>query len=309
MSLGMHSAGVYTDFQGLTELKSGARKESPEAIREAARQFEALFLQMMLKNMRAANLGDGMLDNDQSKMYLEMFDKQVALDMSKGQGIGLADMLVRQLGGSEESAQPDFSQTEAAQALKRGLTSYGVSAPATEATSMQGFSADNPQSFVQQVWPHAKKASQELGIDARVLVAQAALETGWGQSMIQRPEGGNSFNFFGIKAGTQWTGDKASSVTHEYIAGEKKIMSDEFRAYRSIEQSFSDYVDFIKSQERYEKLVDAAANNNVEAYVNGLQEAGYATDPQYANKIKAIVNRGSFNDVVASLQSDQGRPL
>ena len=299
MSLGMQSAGVYTEFQGLTELKRGARENSPEAIREAARQFEGLFMQMMLKNMRAANLGEGMFDNDQSKLYLEMFDKQVALDMAKGQGIGLADMLVKQLGGETAKQEvPDFSDINAQQEIKRGLISYGVNEPAHVKAE---FNAENPQSFIHQLWPHAKSAAQELGIDPRVLVAQAALETGWGQSMIKNEKGGNSFNFFGIKAGAVWSGDKTLSVTHEYFAGDKSVIEDEFRAYPSIEHSFNDYVAFLKGNARYEKVIDAAQRNDIDGYVNGLQAAGYATDPAYAEKIKAIVERGSFNEVVATL--------
>ena len=295
MSLGMQSAGVYTEFQGLTELKRGARENSPESIREAARQFEGLFLQMMLKNMRAANLGEGMFDNDQSKLYLEMFDKQVALDMAKGQGIGLADMLVKQLGGENKAQDaPDFTS----QALKRGLTNYGVNMATHSAAE---FSAENPQSFIQQIWPHAKSAAQALGIDPRVLVAQAALETGWGQSMIHNEKGGNSFNFFGIKIGSTWSGDKTSSMTHEYFNGDKQQIRDEFRVYSSIEQSFEDYVAFLKGHARYAEVIDAAQRNDIEGYANGLQAAGYATDPAYAEKIKAIVERGSFNEVVATL--------
>ena len=127
--------------------------------------------------------------------------------------------------------------------------------------------------------------------------------------MIAREGGENSFNFFGIKAGVDWQGERVGSVTHEYVGGERTTLRDEFRAYRSIAQSFDDYVAFIKGNQRYSNVIEAAKQNDIGAYVNGLQKSGYATDPQYANKIKSIVDRGSFNDVVASLQGDGRVPL
>ena len=301
MSVAMHNTGVYTEFQGLKELKVGARQESPEAVREVARQFESLFVQMMLKNMRAASLGDGMFDNDQSKLYMEMFDKQVAMDMSKGQGIGLADMLVKQLTMNSQNAEQatDTNRELSSASLQRALQSYGVQANTPE------FSPENPQAFISQVWPHAQKAASELGIDPKALVAQAALETGWGQNMIKRSDGSNSFNFFGIKAGDSWQGERATTLTHEYSNGVKYNQHDEFRAYSSIEASFSDYVNFLKSNPRYSDVVSAGAENNLDAYVDGLQKAGYATDPNYANKIKDIVDRSAFNQSLAMLRGNE----
>jgi len=297
MSVGLNNVGVYTDFQGLTELKAGARNQSQEAIRETARQFEGLFLQMMLKDMRAASLGEGLMDNDQSKLYMEMFDKQVAMDMAKGKGIGMADMLFEQLGGNKIQATDQLKSIgDTPQTLQRALKNYGV------VPTSSNFSAENPQSFIQQIWPHAKKAADELGINPKALVAQAALETGWGQSMIKGENGRNSLNFFGIKAGDDWVGNKVNTTTHEFEQGQRQIINDDFRAYDTIEQSFSDYVSFIKDNPRYNKALQAGADQNVEAYAKGLQNSGYATDPQYAVKIKDIAGRNTFVESIASLQ-------
>lgn len=304
MTSGISNTGVYTDLQSFTELKADVRKNSPEAIRETARQFEGIFMQMMLKSMRDASLGEGLFDNDQSKLYSDMFDKQVSLEMTKNKGIGLADMLVRQLSsGGQNGGQiggEEMPLTIASQ--QRGLRGYGVGAPAVG----DAFSPSTPQAFIQRVMPYAEKAAAQLGIDAKVLVAQAALETGWGQSTIKHADGRESFNFFGIKAGSSWSGDTINVPTHEYYFGQRVDVNEDFRSYRSIEHGFADYVNFIKGNPRYSEAVRAAQRNDNEGYVNALQAAGYATDPDYAAKIKSIVERSAFTETVAITKSSVG---
>ncbi|TPW10720.1 MAG: flagellar protein FlgJ [Halothiobacillaceae bacterium] len=220
---GYNSAGLYTEFSGLTELKAGAHKKSPEAIQGAARQFESLFIQMMLKSMREATLGDGLMDNDQSKLYMEMFDKQISLEMSKGRGIGLSGVIAKQLGGGELAPNPlshgDLLNPHAL-TIRKILGSVESARPVTPVTSeAKALSADTPEMFIQSLWPYAQRAGAALGVDPKAIIAQAALETGWGSAMIQNEDGQNSFNFFGIKAGTQWQGKRVNSITTEYIAG------------------------------------------------------------------------------------------
>ncbi len=294
MSVELNNASVYTDFQGLAELKRGARKQTPESIRETARQFEGLFLQMMLKSMRTASLGEGLMDNDQSKLYMEMFDKQVAMDMAKGKGIGMADMLFEQLGGNKIQGAEMVNPPESSpQLMRHAFRSYGMTPPTSQ------FYAENPQSFIQQLWPYAQRAAEELGVNPRALVAQAALETGWGQSMIKTQDGRNSLNFFGIKAGQSWQGERVTTTTHEFEAGQRKALKDDFRVYDTVEQSFSDYVAFLKGNSRYQDALQAGAGHDVAAYVEGLQKSGYATDPQYASKILNIADRDTFIESIA----------
>ncbi len=293
------STNTYTDFQGLAQLKAEAKANSPEALRETARQFETIFVQMMLKSMRDATASmadeEGLLDNDQSKQYMEMFDQQLALDLTKNKGIGLADILVRQLGG--EVADKEKPNVLSMQRFQERVAAIQPSAVLSDKTE---FSPKNPEVFIRELWPHAQRAAEKIGVDAKVLVAQAALETGWGKEMIRHEDGRNSFNLFAIKANSAWQGSQVNSRTHEYEQGQKVQRIEPFRAYDSIAQSFLDYADFIQSNPRYQGALDKAHNSA--AYLDSLVQAGYATDPEYSSKIQSIMSGDRFSEAIDQLK-------
>ena len=185
-----------TDFTQFTEMRRDAAQNDPEVLREVASQFEALFLQTMLKNMREASLGDPMLGNsDQFEMYQDMMDQQLSVEMASGRGIGLADMLVRQLGGDDStSAIP----------LDKSLPTARYAQPTWS----------SPEAFAQEIWPHAQRAAEKIGVAPEAIVAQAALETGWGAHVMPARDGNSSYNLFGIKR-RQWLAGRRDRATHD----------------------------------------------------------------------------------------------
>jgi flagellar protein FlgJ len=318
-----------TDFGQFAGLKAQAREQDPAALQKAARQFESLMLQQMLKAMRAATPGEDALGgSEQGSFYRDMFDQQLAVQLSRGKGIGLADMMVRQLrmsqglgeGGSavdtsllsdahtfplalRERGRGEGTQPEGAAALSDSASLTRRSAPASSEgrgktedinpplalktdQSLSEFKPRTPQEFIDAVLPHAEKAARELGIPARVLVAQAALETGWGKHQIRHADGKASFNLFGIKADKSWDGDRVRTMTHEYEGGRMERQEAKFRSYGSIAESFEDYARFLKSNPRYEQAL--RHQGSAHQFAAGLQKAGYATDPSYAQKIMRI---------------------
>lgn len=326
------SAYNYTDFQGFAELRQQAREGSPDAVDATARQFEALFIQMMLKSMREAQASDNPFEGDQVKFYREMFDQQIALELSRGQGIGLRESLVREL-------EPPVNTTDAGEALtlptqrvpaRRATTPTAIIPPDSIAPPLPAYTAappspnparatapvesvrpatpwrpDSPQAFVETLWPHAEAAAADLGVAPEVLLAQSALETGWGRHVIQRADGSSSYNLFGIKAHGGWQGERAHVGTLEYVNGIPERQRAAFRAYESPAESFADYVEFLQRNPRYRQALAQAPD--AEGYLRGLQAAGYATDPQYANKILSILNQDVLQQR-AALKSAPGVP-
>jgi len=276
MKADISTAGVYTDFQGLARLRNATKEDSPETLRAVAKQFEALFMQMMLKNMRDASFGDGIFDNDETKFYQEMFDKQISISMSERQGLGIAEMIVRQLSRHKSDAPADT--------LKPLDRSRSVNSE---------LNIKSPVDFVNSLRPIAEDVSKGIGIEPDVLLAQAALETGWGRAIIKHPDGSSSHNLFGIKADTRWQGERVVSSTIEYENGIAVKRNEAFRSYSGVEESFRDYVDFLKANRRYDYALSQAGNSDV--FVSALQEAGYATDPEYALKIKGILDQPVFS--------------
>jgi peptidoglycan hydrolase FlgJ len=310
---------VYTDLQGLARLRQQARddgaEQSPETLRKVASQFEALFVQQMFKTMRDSTLNEGLMDNDQTKFYQGMFDQQIALEMTRGQGLGLAEMLVRQLGGETAAAVtrpqqapdpfagPAVPTRRSIEYPPRPATGEmpAVAAPAELAAAERGnWRPTSREQFVVDLLPHAERVAARLGVDARVLVAQAALETGWGQHIMQRRDGRSSHNLFGIKADGRWDGEQVSHRTVEFRHGVLQREQASFRAYASPAHSLSDYADFITGNPRYR---DALGSADPQRYVAELQRAGYATDPAYARKIMNIFNSEPFQGAVAEAQS------
>jgi flagellar protein FlgJ len=309
----MRPTDAITDFSQFQGLRRGARDGDEATVRKAAQQFEALLTQQLFKNMRAASLGDDVMGGGQTGFYQDLFDQQMAVHLSSGKGLGLADMLVRQLRGTaapstnSESAALDAPASAsggyALNGAKRLTTTDAMTAaPETEPSGATAADAapDTPQAFVQAILPHAERAARELGVPARVLVAQAALETGWGKHAIKGADGRSSFNFFGIKADARWRGDATSTTTTEFIDGDQQRQRADFRAYDSAGAAFDDYVDFLKSNSRYAQAL--RHGGSARRFVQGLQNAGYATDPAYAQKILKIANGSTMQSALA------GRP-
>jgi flagellar protein FlgJ len=311
------------DFQGFSELRSRAGARSPEVAREAARQFEALFVQMMLKSMRDAN---AVLGEQRDTTYEEMFDKQIALEMTRGKGLGLGELIARQLGATDGAAEeggaappeplalllqrlpatararlpeiageiapgvavPDAAALPAHPAIHLPAAAEAeASAPALGGGSRSDFRPGSREDFVREVWPLAVRAGRKLGVDPRAIVAQAALETGWGSRLIRDDAGVSGNNLFGIKADSRWNGARVTVTTLEYEGGLPKPQRAQFRAYPDLAAGFEDYVRFLQGNPRYSDALRSGAS--ADAYAQGLQSAGYATDPRYAEKIRSIV--------------------
>jgi peptidoglycan hydrolase FlgJ len=296
----------YGDFQGLASLKNDARAQDPTALKEAAKQFESLFTKMLLKSMRDANKSfgeDSLFGSEQADFYQDMFDDQISMHLSKGKGLGLADMLIRQLTTSPAAQGADAdSKTSAATSsspVAAGSSSTGAANHAPVTTSK----AD----FVRTMWPHAEKAAREIGVDPHALLAQAALETGWGKSVPCNGSGDCSFNLFGIKAGSQWSGATVSVPTLEFEEGMPVRKFERFRSYDTAADSFRDYAGLIRNNARYEDALGTGAD--VASFASALQRGGYATDPAYARKIVAVAAEVRAVLGNGALKSGAGVPL
>ncbi|QTP59507.1 flagellar assembly peptidoglycan hydrolase FlgJ [Billgrantia antri] len=347
------------DVQGLERLKHTARQDSAAGLRGAAQQFEALFLQMMLKSMRDTIPSGGLLDSQQGEFYQSMLDQQWAQTMA-GRGVGLADHLVAQLEGqlgavparsgvadselseliagiprgtprvlqdalqpSEETPPQDEREAaapagnveasampatflEELEAVRGGFMSAldaalpaaapaavqpGNTGPTANTASRAGSTGnqggEHARRFMERLSAPAQAASRQTGVPAELILAQAALETGWGRHEIATADGGNSYNLFGIKAGSNWQGRTTDVTTHEYIDGRRTRVVDTFRAYDNFEQAFTDYARLIGNNPRYSAVTTAG---NAEQAARALQAGGYATDPAYADKLIAVMN-------------------
>jgi peptidoglycan hydrolase FlgJ len=276
-----------SDFKGLNELKLQAKNDANEALPAVAKQFEGIFLQSMLKSMR---MGQHFLDESSpfkgknETTFQEMLDGQYASDIAGSKGIGLADMLVTQL---QNTVGTD----------KKG-DGLAINPPTETTPTMTVNNAKTAPSaliddFVKELWPKAQQAASMMGLDPKILMAQAALETGWGKFIAKDADGSSSNNLFNIKSGSSDAADSVKIKTTEYIADTPVKMTASFRKYPSVEQSFNDYVSLIKGSERYQGALASAGNP--EQYVNELHKAGYATDPHYGSKILSIYHGDELN--------------
>ena len=287
-------AQVYTDFSGLAALRARAREDKDAALDQVSRQFESLFLQMMLKGMRDASFGGGLMDSKQSDFYREMYDKQISMDIAEQPGIGLADVIKRQLGGGVAAPTKgldlqDYMETPIAARPPRGAGARHADGPTTPSDGEASLPLDgSPGTFLGRLWPMAKKAAARLDLPPEALLAQAALETGWGRHVMRHASGDSSHNLFGIKADSRWEGDRVQVSTLEYRDGVALKTRARFRAYGSYAESFADYVDFVQRNPRYREAL--RNTQSPAAYFQSLQAAGYATDPDYAEKIKRILD-------------------
>lgn len=317
------SGKLAIDTKDLGALRESAKQNSPEALKAAAKQFEALFMNMVMKSMRDATPGEGLFDNQQTKMYTSMLDQQFSQTMAN-RGVGLADMLVRQLSNNRNGPQP-IPENEI-QAARDADISAGLINPARMAQiaafqeqmrmQMEDGSQASPwlpgpngvdalmatastwkstarqphvREFEDRLMQSAQEASRATGIPAKFILGQAALESGWGKREIKTADGSPSYNLFGIKAGPGWTGKVVQATTTEYINGVPHTMVQKFRAYDSYADAFKDYARLLTDNPRYENVIANA--QDAASFAQGLQNAGYATDPQYAAKLTKIIKQ------------------
>lgn len=376
---GAIDSGAFTDLNRMAQFKVGKGRDGEENVKKVAQEFESLFVNEMLKSMRAAGdvFAEGnFLNSNESKTYRDMYDQQLAVTISKGHGIGLADVLTRQLSktkstgkanpfaqvaetagaqwpqkGSSPVAAPEAGRDDSKLLAQRRISLpsrftdrllAGIVPPAGAADSKQALAGSDwlpaksygapergvasvdgnnavigrriaqpplapgkpafssPQEFIDTMMPMAQEAAKSIGVDPRFLVAQAALETGWGKSIIRQQDGSSSHNLFGIKS-HGWDGQSARAVTTEYKDGEAVKEAASFRAYDSYRQSFRDYVSFLQGNDRYQDAL--AVTDKPERFVRELQQAGYATDPQYARKVTQIARQMQTYQAVASVGS------
>ncbi|BEV15195.1 flagellar assembly peptidoglycan hydrolase FlgJ [Herbaspirillum sp. DW155] len=303
------------DANGLSSLREAAKQNSPEAIKGAAKQFEALFLNMVMKSMRDATPQNGPFDNEQTKMFTSMLDQQLSQSLAQ-RGVGLADVLTRQLSASLPKKLPDAqdlegNSTPGDDALPMAIPLVKDMSDADRAKFIQSFASQQAadgtdqdgsnrqrrnsnkpahvEAFQNRLQADAEMASKMTGIPAKFMLAQAALETGWGKKEIITRDGRSSHNLFGIKATGNWTGKVVEATTIEYINGKPQKRVEKFRAYDSYADAFKDYANLLRSNPRYEKVLASAQDAHGFAY--GLQRAGYATDPHYAEKLSRIIRQ------------------
>jgi flagellar protein FlgJ len=266
------TAGLAGDAQSLAALRTRASTDPKSAVREVARQFEALFMQELMKSMRAATLSSGMLDNEGSKLGTDMLDQQFATQMTGLPG-GLAGAIQRQL------------------ERQMGLTPAPIPSvttaplPPERATRIPDKGA---AAFVQQHMQAAQAAEGAAGIPAAFMIGQAAHESGWGRREIRNADGTPSHNLFGIKAGAEWKGPVAETLTTEFVDGRALKTVARFRAYVSHAEAFADYARLMKNSPRYQQVLARAQDAG--SFASGLQRAGYATDPAYAEKLTRVIN-------------------
>ncbi|SFU55287.1 flagellar protein FlgJ [Nitrosomonas eutropha] len=327
------SGQLAIDAQAVDQLRDQARRDPQEGLKQTAKQFEALFLNMMMKSMREATPKEGLFDSDQSRFYTQMLDQQLVQNLSD-KGIGLADMIVRQLSQAIDKEQANAidgaeslltaivgNDEKPLVSLAPGQTKDLPSqlwANLNRATAKPNFSAvspalqpnrmgiasssgndgpemsviDQPREFVLDVLPHARKIARETGIPEHFMIAQAALETGWGRHQIRRADNQPSFNLFGIKASGNWRGQVVETMTTEYVDGTPQKIREKFRAYSSYEEAFRDYARLLQNNPRYAAVLKS---RSATAFAWGLQQAGYATDPSYAEKLLKIINSDALN--------------
>lgn len=366
----------YTDVQSLNKIKQASKDDKDAALYNIAKKFESMMIQMMLKSMRDANkvfAQDNPFNSNSTETYQQMYDDQLSLHMNKGNGMGIADVLVRQLKGqypvnealnqenakainsddkkissntaeqkpnaanilsaeknaaliksaeNQLSAEKDntvkpadnaFILPEAKRTTEHSI-SHSIERLAllgrAEKTMEQQVPTVNKvekeiefdgsiDSFVDQLYPFAKETADKLGIDPSVILAQAALETGWGKSVNKHADNSSSFNLFNIKANKLWQGDKTNQHTTEFINGNKQAINDDFRAYQSVRESFDDYHAFITGNKRYSEALTVKDSEN---YVKAIHKAGYATDPQYSDKILQIANSRAMKNAINKAQ-------
>lgn len=332
------------DPNSVGDLKRLARENpnAPATLRAAAKQFEAMLMQMVMKSMRQTSLGPGMGESDQTRTYQSLLDQQTALNMAHANNNGLSEALYRQLGGLDgKSALTDsggvatqqgfdmsrvIRQPAKAAATARadaaavaGVAAVPMSAPTqrldqagqialddvrigaaarqTKEIAAGKGGSERARQFVNELWPHAEEASRRIGIPPQFMVAQAALETGWGDKVLRHADGRTSYNLFNIKAGARWEGETVGRNVKEYKGSTAYTEAAQFRSYGSYAEAFRDYANLLSRSERY---ADVLGQRTPEGFARSLQKAGFATDPMYADKITRIIGGNTLRNALAS---------
>lgn len=307
------SAENYHDLSGLNSIKT--EQDDSVALKKVAQQFESLFVNELLKNMRNANKifeQDSLFNSGESDTFRDMYDQQLSVHLSNGRGLGLADVLFQQLSrqyladDAEPSSLKDLPvparstdrHTEAV--IKQSESPAPSAVESKSPTQHQESKFASAREFVEQLLPLAEKVAAKLALNPAVMIAQAALETGWGKHIIVDKDGESSFNLFNIKASDDWTGESVAKVSSEFLAGQWVKQESNFRKYSSFEESFNDFYRFISENPRYQQAVEKAHSSA--QFIEQLQRAGYATDPEYANKILSI-----YDSIVSPSSNDAAR--
>ncbi|HCG6762932.1 TPA: flagellar assembly peptidoglycan hydrolase FlgJ [Vibrio parahaemolyticus] len=293
--------GFIHDISSLDSLRQKAVKEGKdgeqEALHAAARQFESIFTSMMLKSMREANEGfeSNIMNSQNEKFYRQMLDEQMASELSANGSMGLADMIVAQLTAGQGNDKSETAMRDAANSAveyrrvdpkkAREIEKRLIESGELSRTSHTTAKFDSPESFVNSMKPYAEKAAKALGVEPSLLLAQAALETGWGQKVVQNARG-SSNNLFNIKADRSWQGDKVTTQTLEFHDNTPVKETAAFRSYSNYQDSFNDYVRFLNDNPRYETALQQRGDS--ESFIRGIHRAGYATDPTYADKVLQV---------------------
>lgn len=276
------------DARSLDGLKNQLRQQPQQGLRQVAEQLESVFVQMMLKSMRAALPQDDLLGNQQSRLYTSLYDQQIAQDLSR-KGLGFADIMVEQLTNQQHAPEENHAPLPLNAGFpERIVTAFRRFFPEQNNTDSQHNGSENGIGFLAKLLLPARIASENSGIPHLLIIAQAALESGWGERQIMTAEGTPSHNLFGIKAGKNWRGKVTNIITTEYIDGKAVKIRDDFRVYHSYFEAISDYVHLLTQNKRYSKV--AAAKTPEQAAV-ALQHAGYATDPNYAQKLIQLIQQ------------------
>ena len=274
------------DVRSLDTLKREAGRQSPGALKAAAKQMEAIFVQMMMKSMRDATFKDDLLNSQSAEMYTAMHDQQVAQNIAGSGQLGFADLIVRQLGG--ESDEPVVS-TPGRDLLRPGLSATPATGPLRLPAPVSfAKPADGAHLFIARLLRPAQAAAQQSGLHPHLILAQAALESGWGKREIPAADGRPSHNLFGIKATSDWQGKTTEITTTEYINGVKQKVKAAFRVYDSYEHALADYAKLLTRNPRYRGVVQSGSP---EQGAKALQAGGYATDPAYAKKLITIIQK------------------
>lgn len=302
---------LYHDFSGLADLKRQARQDQGATAEKVARQFESVFVQMMVKQMRQAGFGGGLLDSQQTRFAQDMYDQQLAVHLTEQRGMGMLSMLRSQLGVERQAEAQQLSGLDSYWSSPATLARRHISnaTPANQADPPQQRSEkiESPQAFIARLWSSAEGAAAELGLPPEALLAQAALETGWGGHMMQAANGRNSHNLFGIKADQRWAGEQVRKETLEFQDDVAVRRRENFRSYNSFDESFQDYVAFLKQNPRYAEALSQTQDS--ESYFRALQDAGYATDPDYADKILRVMQGPEMQAALDHFKSSAQQPI
>ncbi|MFC5303324.1 flagellar assembly peptidoglycan hydrolase FlgJ [Azospira restricta] len=303
------------DLKSTQDLRAKIQQDPKAGLKQAAQQFEGMFLQMVMKSMRDATPSDGLFNSDATRFYTSVLDQQLAQQLGASGQVGFARLIEAQLGRTlgvtSADAVPQAAAVDGLRAFSgraaipagaivgaervAGRVAGEAAAAAATLPVAPGPLSQGARDFVNRVWPHAVEASRSTGVPAHFLVAHAALESGWGKSEIRRGDGSSSHNLFGIKAGRSWQGESVEAATTEYVNGVAQPAREKFRAYGSYAEAFRDYATLLSGNPRFAGVL---GQQDGTAFARSLQQAGYATDPMYADKLSRIINGSTLRQAL-----------